>query len=197
MVQMIKQALIRNEQPVELIEYGDFSCPRCREFQQVLRAVLPLFDGEIVYTFRHFPNRTHSSALLMAMVAEAARRQQQYWPMHQALFAHALPFSIQEASMLAIQLGMSTKQFLDDLHDETLKQRIGSDMEQGHSVDVVATPALFVGTRHLHGGLTQARLAPLIRHYVDRSRAQVAGTAGQGNGRIYWSGAGHNQHAIP
>ena len=128
----------------------------------------------------------------MAMVAEAARRQDQYWPMHQALFAHRLPFSIQEASMLALKLGMSTKRFLDDLHDETLKQRIWSDIEQGHAVDVAATPTLFLGTRHLHGGLTQARLAPLIRHYIDRTTAQVVGTVDQEHGRIYWSGIGRN-----
>ncbi|WP_169521659.1 DsbA family protein [Spirosoma spitsbergense] len=189
---MPNQALIRNAQTVELIEYGDFSCQRCREFQKVLTAVLPLFDGEIVYTFRHFPAPTDTSALLMAMVAEAARRQERYWAMHNALLVHMLPFSMRAASTLALQLGMDTEIFLDDLHDETLKQRIWSDIGQGHSVDVAGTPTLFLGTRHLHGRLTQARLAPLIRHYIDRSAAPVVGTVDQANGRIYWSGTGRN-----
>jgi protein-disulfide isomerase len=194
MIQMSNQALTQNTPTLELIEYGDFSCRLCQEFQKVLTTLLPLFAGELVYTFRHFPDRVYPPALLMATVAEAARKQDQYGSMHQALFTQALllPFSVHSALKLAIQLGMDEEMFLDDLHDETLKQRIWSDIEQGHAAGVVATPTLFLGTRHLHGRLTQARLAPLIRHYVDQSVAQVAGTLDQKSGQVHRSLTGHH-----
>lgn len=196
MVQMNNQALTLYPHTFELIEYGDFSCQRCRELQKVLTAVLPLFDGEVIYTFRHFPDRRQPSALLMAMVAEAARRQHQYWAMHQALFDQILPFSIQAASTLALLLGIDTAMLINDLHDETLKQRIEVDIDQGHLAGVASTPTLFLDNRHLHGRLTQARLAPLIRHYIDRSTAQVIGTVDQENGQVYWSGTGHRSSAV-
>ena len=87
---------------------------------------------------------------------------------------------------------MDADTFLDDLHNEPLKLRIWSDIEQGYSAGVAATPTLFLGTRHLHGRLTQARLAPLMRHYIDRSIAQVVGTVDQENGWVHWAGMGHH-----
>ncbi|MFD2935169.1 DsbA family protein [Spirosoma flavum] len=88
--------------PLDLIEYGDFSCRRCQELQKVLTTVLPLFEGRIRYTFRHFPNPDHPQAFLLALTAEAARRQDQYWAMHQALFAHAVPLSLNSVVRVAL-----------------------------------------------------------------------------------------------
>jgi len=71
--------LQRTPHPLDLIEYGDFSYLRC---QELLTNTLPLFAGEVCYTFRHFPNLCQPKAWLMALAAEAARQQHQYWAMH-------------------------------------------------------------------------------------------------------------------
>jgi protein-disulfide isomerase len=163
--------------PLNLIEYGDFSCPRCRELEQLLTTILLLFESDVRYTFRHFPDLNHPSALLMALAAEAARRQNKYWAMHRELFAQTTPVSLKLVSMLASRLGLEVNLFMDDMCDETLKNRIWSDMEQGRSMGVMVAPALFLNTLRLHGKLTQSRLIPLIRHYVDRSTVNVLSTA--------------------
>lgn len=163
----------RTRQPLNLIEYGDFSCPHCQALQQLLTTALPMFGGEVYYTFRHFPDHSRPQALLMAMAAEAARRQDQYWAMHQVLFAQTTPVSLDSVSALATGLGLNAELFQNDMNDEGLKQRILADMEQGRLVGVVSTPTLFLGTRRLHGKLTQSRLVPLIRHYVRRSNVKV------------------------
>lgn len=181
-----------NPYSLELTEYGDFSCPRCRELQKVLTTTLPLFEGQIRYTFRHFPNLRHPQAVLMAMAAEAARRQGRYKSMHQALFANATPFSLDSVTALALAVGLDRETFLDDIHDETLKYRIWADMELGRLDEVVAAPTLFLGVYRLHGKLTQARLIPLIRHYVDRSNAPVLDTVDCENGQVRWSGVGYD-----
>lgn len=176
--------------PVNLLEYGDFSCQRCQELQKLLAMALPLFGAEICYTFRHFPNLSHPPALLMALAAEAARRQDQYWAMHHALFAYTDPISLNSLLKLAILVGINPEKFMIDMHDETLKKRIWADMELGRLVDVVATPTLFLGTRRLHGKLTQARLVPLMRHYVGRSATPILGTVDCETGLILWSSMG-------
>ncbi|MCY7358326.1 MAG: DsbA family protein [Rudanella sp.] len=186
-------ALQRTPHPLDLIEYGDFSCPRCQELQELLTTTLPLFAGEVCYTFRYFPSLSQPKALLMALAAEAARRQHTFWAMHQALFDHTPMTSISLTSVtaLASRLGLEPELFLNDMRDETLKHQIWSDMERGRLAGVVSTPALFLGFRHLHGKLTQARLLPLIRHYVERSKADVLSTIDPEHGLVRWSGIGY------
>ncbi len=169
--------------PLNLIEYGDFSCPRCRELAQLLTIILPQFDGEICYIFRHFPDLNHPSALLMALAAEAARRQNKYWAMHRELFAQttlaSAAVSLRSVAVLASRLDLDAESFLNDMQSETLKKRIWTEREQGRLAGVAATPVLFLGTRRLHGKLTQARLVPLMRHYADRNKTVTSLVARQ------------------
>ena len=180
--------------PLNLIEYGDFSCPHCRALAQLLTTILPQFDGEVCYTFRHFPDRSHPSALLMALAAEAARRQNQYWAMHRELFALPPPasttVSLRLLLMLASRLGLDAELFLNDMQSETLKSRVWAEQEQGRLAGVAATPALFLDTRRLHGKLTQARLIPLMRHYVDRNKSGTSPVVRQ-HELARWSGLGY------
>lgn len=171
----------RPPHPLNLMEYGDFSCPRCRDLQQLLITTLPLFGSEVRYTFRHFPTLSRPQGLLMALAAEAARRQDQYWAMHEALFAHtsSTPISLSSVSALASRLGLDPDLFQRDMRDETLRERVRADREQGRLAGVVSAPTLFLGIRRLHGKLTQARLVPLIRHYVGRSNPAVAKESGR------------------
>lgn len=180
--------------PLQVIEYGDFSCPLSREVQQLLSTTLPQFGGAVCHTFRHFPNLGHPSALLMALAAEAARRQDQYWAMHQALFAHAAltPVSLHSVSELAASAGLDLTAFRNDMNDTTLKQQIQGDVEQGRQEGVVSSPTLFIGNRRLHGRLTQARLVPLIRYYIERTNAPVLSTIDGENGLIRWSNVGYH-----
>ncbi len=185
----------RPSYPLHLIEYGDFSCSGCRDLQQMLTTTLPQFGDSICHVFRHFPG--NPSAMLMALAAEAARRQDQYQAMHRALFADTAlaPVSVHSLSALASALGLDLTAFQNDMQDVTLKQRIRADVVQGRREGVVATPTLFLGIRRLHGKLTQARLVPLIRYYIDRSHAPVPGTADCDNGLVRWSGVAHQQPA--
>lgn len=159
---------------LELTEYGDFTCPRCQALQPILTATLSAFGGEVRHTFRHFPNAGHPQAVWMALAAEAARRQQQYPAMHRALFTHTAPPS--PDSLLALVPDLNRELFWADMHDETLKHLVLADMEQGRAVGVVTTPTLFLGVHRLHGKLTQARLMPLIRQYINRSTAPTLST---------------------
>ncbi len=183
--------------PLYLTEYGDFNSPHCREVQSLLATTLPQFGDDIFHTYRHFPESGNPSALLMALAAEAARRQKQYWAMHRALFTHPplTAASLDSVSALAGSIGLDRTTFLLDMNDATLKQRIRTDVEQGRRAGVVTTPTLFLGRHRLHGKLTQARLAPLIRYYVHRFQASMSNMADANQGLVRWSGVGHHESA--
>src|SRR5687768_14583700 len=73
---------VRGPQDAKLvIVYSDFACPFCALAHQRMRE-LPL---KIAY--RHFALKTkHRRAPELAAAAEAAARQDAFWPMHDALF---------------------------------------------------------------------------------------------------------------
>lgn len=170
---------------VELTEFGDFTCGQCRRSRSLLTSVLSAFDGRVRYTYRHFPNDRFEASKMAALAAEAARRQDQFWPMHQALFT--MPTVTRTTlSVLAISLGLQYHQFLTDLNDEDLHHRIEADRREGHQLGVLTTPTLFVGGQRFYGKMTLSRLAPLIQSHLSRHTQPVLSKVDVVRGMIYW-----------
>jgi len=77
--------------PVVVIEYSDFRCPYCAKFAQIVLPELrrkSIQSGNLQLIFKHLPlEELHPEAPAAAQVAECARRQDRFWPVHDALFA--------------------------------------------------------------------------------------------------------------
>ena len=171
---------------IELVEYGDFTCQRCRQSRTLVNTVLSTFKGQVTHTFHYFPNGRSEPSILAALAAEAARRQGQFWPMYHALFNQS-PVSQTTLSTLATYLGLNHNQFVNDLADEQLRHGIEADQQEGYRLGVTKTPTLFVAGRQFHGKLTQARLFPVIRSHLSHHARPVLSTVDSASGTIYWS----------
>ena len=59
---------------VNLVEYGDYECPHCREVNDIRRELRARLGDKYRYVYRHFPiTKAHTNAQLAAEAAEAAR----------------------------------------------------------------------------------------------------------------------------
>ena len=173
------------EPTVELVEFGDFTCGQCRRSRTLLMSVLSAFDGRARYTYRHFPNDRCEASGMAALAAEAARRQEQFWPMYQALFT--LPTITRTTlSVLAIRLGLQYHQFLTDLDDEDLHDRIEADRREGHQLGVMTTPTFFIDGQRFYGKMTLSRLAPIIDSHLSLYARPVLSKVDVVKGMIYW-----------
>jgi protein-disulfide isomerase len=170
---------------VELIEFVDFACTRCRSIRQLLHTVFDTFNGQLTYSFHYFPNRRSEASTLAALAAEAARRQGYFWPMFQALFTQPT-INRTTLSILAIYLGMNYNQFIEDLEDDELRLCIEADQEESHRLGVTKTPTLFVGGQQFHGRLTPSRLIPIVRAHLSRSNRPILTKVDATSGTIYW-----------
>lgn len=170
---------------IELLEFGDFACSRCRGIRELLDTVFNTFTGQLTYTFCHFPNHRSESSALAALAVEAARRQGCFWPMFQALFTQPT-INRTTLSILAIYLGMNYNQFSKDLDDEQVRLRVEADQQEGHRLGVTKTPTLFVGGQQFHGKLTQARLSSVIRSHLSRSTRPILSKVDAASGTICW-----------
>jgi Na+:H+ antiporter, NhaA family len=137
---------IRGSGGVELLEYGDFQCPYCRDAVPSLERVLERLDGRVRFAFRHFPvTSKHPRAQEYAEAAEAAAARGRFWEMHDLLFAERDPDPV----ALAERLGLDVARFEQELRGGAHAAAVAEDRKQGEAAGVTGTPAFFIaGERH-------------------------------------------------
>ena len=128
-----------------MIVYGDYECPFCAALEARLHG-LPLRVA-----FRHFPVRSsHPRAHAAACAAEAAARQDAFWPMHDALFADQGRLEDPHLWARAERLGLDLERFDRDRRSDVVSERVREDFRGGIRAGVATTPTLFAD------GLTHA-----------------------------------------
>ncbi|HEV7907989.1 MAG TPA: Na+/H+ antiporter NhaA [Pseudonocardiaceae bacterium] len=155
--------------PVTVVEYGDFECPYCGLAEPVVRDLLADF-GDVRYVWRHLPlNDVHPHAQLAAEAAEAAARQDAFWPMHDVLFDHQGELLVPDLIRYAEDLGLDIDRFREDLHRHVGSSRIADDVESADLSGVAGTPTFFVNGRRHHGAYDIDALSSAVR--AARARA--------------------------
>ena len=141
---------VRGTGGVELLEYGDFQCPYCRDAVRAIERVTQRLDGRVRFAFRHFPVASrHPRAEEYAQAAEAAAAQGRFWAMHDALFADQGRLEDPHLWERAERLGLDVARFDADRRSEAVEARIAGDFRSGVRAGVATTPTLFVdGERH-------------------------------------------------
>ena len=142
--------------PLTLVEYLDYECPFCARVTGVAAEVRDYFGDRLRYVVRHLPLQVHPHAELTAMAVEAAARQGRFWELHRLLFDHQDELELEDLAGYATELGLDVEQFLRDLGDERLAQRVRRDELSAEASGVRGTPTFFVGDLR-HEGPHDAR----------------------------------------
>ena len=127
-----------------VIVYGDYECPFCAAVDVRLHGL------ELRVAFRHFPVRSsHPRAQAAACAAEAAARQDAFWPFHDALFADQGRLEDPHLWARAERLGLDLARFDADRRSDAVAELVRADFRGGIRAGVATTPTLFVdGERH-------------------------------------------------
>lgn len=146
--------------PAVLIVFSDFQCPACREFAHEISHLTDHFAGKLTVIFKHYPLGTacntavsvdrHPRACEAAWAAEAARRQGNFWPFHDGLFASDLDASEETLQRIAQEAGLNMVQFEVDRRAQATRQKILSDINTGSRLGVRGTPSVFLNGRRLN-----------------------------------------------
>jgi protein-disulfide isomerase len=143
---------VRGTGPVELLEFGDFECPYCRDAVASVRRVLARLDGRVRLRWRHFPiEARHPHALRAAHAAEAAAVQGRFWEMHDLLFANRGALSDEDLAGYARELGLDVARFEEDRRSDAVVRTVAEDREGGVAAGVTGTPAFFIGGERHRG----------------------------------------------
>ena len=163
--------------PVRIVVFSDFQCPGCQRFAGEMRGLLERFPGKLQIAFKHFPlgpacndaikRNLHPQACEAAWAAEAARRQDKFWPYHDALFAANTASGPDTPQSLARQVDLDLDRFQSDLQQPATRAKIAADVALGVELGVDATPSIFVNGRRAHDHRPQS-LEVIIEHELNR-----------------------------
>jgi len=142
--------------PVTIVEFADYLCPHCRNFNAVTgKAIRRDFagpGGQVRWINYDFPLNQASWA--PALAARCAHQQGNYWQMHDVLYARSEEWATESNPNgsfidLAETLGMDEDAFRACLSDRSGLQEIGAARQYGESIGVNSTPTLFINGRRI------------------------------------------------
>jgi protein-disulfide isomerase len=139
--------------PVTIIEFSDFQCPYCANFQaQTLPQILSNYGDKVRFVYRDFPlTSLHANAQKAAEASECANDQGKYWEYHDILFQNQAALDVQSLEGYAASLGLDTAAFNDCLTSGKYEQEVTKDEQDGTNAGVQGTPSFFVNGMPIQG----------------------------------------------
>jgi protein-disulfide isomerase len=148
---------------VTLVEFLDYQCPACAQAYPEAAKVREAYKGRIRFGFRNFPlSGEHPNAAAAALAAVCADRQGHLFDYSDLLIANQKALQLNDLVRYAQKLNMDTMAFKACLNDDTAKQVVVQDLDDGNKLGVHYTPTFFINTTQIDGLPNAAQLGELI-----------------------------------
>lgn len=149
--------------PVQILIFSDYTCPSCQYWVQTVE---PLVKQEFIdagkarlvhYDFPLGGTAQHRHSFIAARAARCAEAQGRFWDYHDILFGRQGEWSpapeppIDEFVGYANQLGLDRRAFSDCLRSDQFADVVSASRQLGESLNVGATPTVYIGPRTLPG----------------------------------------------
>ena len=144
--------------PVTLVEFSDFECPYCGRFYPTLKLLEQNYGDELRIVYRQFPlTNLHPDAWKAAEASLCAQEEGKFWQMHDRMFEHQEELDTPALTRHAVAIGLDREEFEECLASGRHSDRVQADLDEGRSVGVEGTPALFVNGIRVPGGAVPYR----------------------------------------
>ncbi len=164
-----------NTAKATLVEYSDFQCPACGQYEPLVREVANSFPNDLRVVYRHFPlTELHPNAMPAAIASEAASKQGKFWEMHDLLFDRQSQWSEATSTEalfteFAVSLGLNKETFVADLTANETLDRVGVDMASGNAAGINATPTFYLNGVQIQAQSLEAMKAA-VQKVLDTSK---------------------------
>lgn len=156
--------------PIIIIEYSDFQCPACQNFNNLTKDFLEKYDNQVALVFRHLPLRTiHPNADLAARVAEASGQQNKFFEMADLLFDRQSEWSRlanprSTFNNYATELGLDLEKFNSDISSDESRDKVNLHFSQAQQIlgRALATPTVFINGEAVAVSEVEATIASIL-----------------------------------
>lgn len=164
-----------NGTKVALVEYGDFQCPACSVYYEVLEQVYAKYSNDMTMQFRHFPlTSLHPNAFAASRAAEAASKQGKFWEMYSKIYStQAVWQGSNSANSIfesyATELGLDITKYKADFKSSAVNDSIKADVAAGQKINVTGTPTFLVNGKVI---TTPAQTVEAFSAVIDKALAE-------------------------
>jgi protein-disulfide isomerase len=135
---------------VTLLEYGDFVAPSCMDAAPVLNSLARRLGDDLRFAFRHFPIAdAHPLALSVAVAAEAAGAQGEFWSMHDRIFSSEFGVGPKALRRHAREMGLDLDRYDEDVAGGAHVSHVFEDFNSGTRSGVNGAPTFFINGARL------------------------------------------------
>jgi len=135
---------------VVLVEYSDFQCPACAQFQPIVAEIMAAYNDQLRFEYKHFPlKQIHSLAEPAARAAEAAGQQGKFFEFHDLLFINqktwtASPNPAGFFTQYAQELELDMDTFARHQRSSLIRDKVTTEFEEARSLGLTGTPTFFL-----------------------------------------------------
>ncbi len=138
---------------VKIVEFSDFECPACKQFQPIMHQIISKFgaSGDVAWVYRHFPvDAIHSKARKEAAASECANElggTVKFWSFADKIFAVTPSndnLDLAELPQIASQIGLDTAAFSTCLESGKYDDHIAKDLADAVNSGASGTPYTIV-----------------------------------------------------
>jgi protein-disulfide isomerase len=150
----------KNNAPVTIVSYSDFTCPFCLRAEQVIAQLLKKYDGKLRVTFKALPKENDSYALAAAQYSTAAFMIDPVkgWEFFDALFNNISLFERDTEGFLrdtATRLGYDLKRLKAEAGSPAVQQQLAADRQEADSLGISGTPYFVVNNLMIRGAVAK------------------------------------------
>ncbi|HET7657048.1 MAG TPA: thioredoxin domain-containing protein [Bacillales bacterium] len=140
--------------PVKIVEFGDFKCPVCRQFDQTIFPKIRedfVKTGKVSYYFFNFPIIDGSMPAELAAESVFHHHPKSYWKFHEALYANqgdekkdwATPNFLVKIAKQTVP-NLDPQKLKKEIQQQTYQDAVYADKRAGIKAGVNGTPTLFI-----------------------------------------------------
>lgn len=162
--------------PVTLIEFADFECPYCQQFEPTLMKLEKEFAGKLAFAYKDLPLPMHSHAQKAAEAAHCAMEQGKFWEYHDLLFS-SRQLEVKQLKESARTLNLDGEAFDKCLDSGATAAAIKANLDEATALALPGTPGFFINGRFLEGNVSYDALRNVVNEELARVASKPAETA--------------------
>ena len=160
--------------PVTFVEYADYECPYCQQFQPLLDKLRGEYSDKLAFVYKDMPLPMHGNAQKASEAAHCAGAQGKYWEYHDQIVS-GKPLAVANLKEVARGLKLDGPRFDKCLDSGEKAELINASAAEAQGLGITGTPSYLINGRFFSGMLTYEKLRGIIEEELAGLR--VAQTA--------------------
>lgn len=149
--------------PVTIVEFSDFLCTHCKEFNEALDLYRKDNPGQIQIVYHNFPLPQHAYSKKLAASAECVAKMGNYERYYSLLYKNQDGITKLSLDSLAVKAGVKdVKAFNGCLSNQNVLNTIQHDVDLGEKIGLMQTPTIVINRVLYSGALTYQQLSEAI-----------------------------------